>query len=114
MTQVASTESEAHGASFSVAAIVKARDLTFEAVHRVAAAIRPGMTEAEACARADQIIADMGADRIWHKSVIRFAKGTLDTFHAPFDAGRALGRSLEVVRGLSSSGGAAKQLTGKR
>jgi Xaa-Pro aminopeptidase len=93
MTPVASHENEAHGASFSVAAMVKARDLTFEAVRRVAAAIRPGMTETEACARADAIIAEMGADRIWHKSVIRFANGTLDTFHAPFDPERALGEA---------------------
>jgi Xaa-Pro aminopeptidase len=84
-------DSEAHGAAFDLAAMVKAQDLTFDAVRRVAAAIRPGMTEIEACARADQIIADMGADRLWHKNVIRFAEGTLDTFHAPFDAERQLG-----------------------
>ena len=36
---------EAVGETFSLAAMVKARDLTFEAVNRIAAQIRPGMTE---------------------------------------------------------------------
>ena len=91
MSLALTRDSEAHGAAFDLAAMVKAQDQTFEAVRRVAAAVRPGMTEIEACARADQIIADMGADRTWHKHVIRFAQGTLETFHAPFDADRQLG-----------------------
>lgn len=93
MSLALTRDSEAHGAAFDLAAMVRAQDRTFEAVRRVAAAVRPGMTEIEACARADQVVADMGADRIWHKHVIRFAKGTLDTFHAPFDAERTLGEN---------------------
>ena len=36
---------EAVGARFSLPAMVRARDLTFEAVRRIGAAIQPGMTE---------------------------------------------------------------------
>jgi len=73
---------EGVGTRFTQAAMIRARDLTFAAVNRIAAAIGPGMTEAHAHHIAGEILAEMGMERLWHKSVIRFGPGTLLTFHA--------------------------------
>ena len=81
---------EAVGQVFSLPAMVEARDLTFEAVSRIAAAIVPGVTEAEAHDRAQRILEAMGMERLWHKTIIRFGPGTIDTFHAPIEPDRVL------------------------
>lgn len=75
---------EAVGAAFSLPAMVKARDLTFEAVRRIAAAVQPGMTEGQAHALGQETLEAMGMDRLWHKNVIRFGAGTLEIFHGDF------------------------------
>ncbi len=72
------------GETYSLAAMVKAQDLTFEAVRRIAAAIRPGVTEGRGHEIAGEVLADLGMDRLWHKNVIRFGAGTLETFHGEF------------------------------
>ncbi|WP_372784162.1 M24 family metallopeptidase [Phenylobacterium sp.] len=81
---------EAVGESFSLAAMVKARDLTFDAVRRIAEAVHPGMTEGRAHGLAQEIIEAMGMERLWHKNVIRFGPGTLETFHGDFQPGYVL------------------------
>jgi Xaa-Pro aminopeptidase len=90
MTSLAQDRRQAVGESFSLAAMVKARDLTFEAVRRIAGDIRPGMTERQAHDLADEVLARMGMERIWHKSLIRFGEGTLETFHALMEPHRVL------------------------
>src|SRR4051812_31778969 len=75
---------EGVGNAFSLAAMIKARDLTFEAVNRIAAAIHPGMTEGRGHEVAKEILTAMGAQRLWHKSVIRFGHDTLKTFFGDF------------------------------
>jgi len=75
---------EAVGEAFSLAAMLKARDLTFEAVRRIADAIHPGMTEARGGEVAQEILEAMGMERLWHRNVIRFGPGTLETFHGEF------------------------------
>ncbi|MET0274680.1 MAG: M24 family metallopeptidase [Phenylobacterium sp.] len=75
---------EAVGAAFSLPAMIKARDLTFEAVRRIADAIHPGVTEGRGHEVANEILAAMGMERLWHKNVIRFGPGTLETFHGDF------------------------------
>jgi Xaa-Pro aminopeptidase len=75
---------EAVGEAFSLSAMVKARDLTFEAVRRIAAQIRPGVTEARGDAIAQEVLEAMGMDRLWHRNVVRFGPGTTETFHADF------------------------------
>jgi methionine aminopeptidase len=75
---------EAVGKTFSLPAMIKARDLTFEAVRRIADAVRPGMSEGRAHHIAETILQTMGMERLWHRSVIRFGAGTLETFHGAF------------------------------
>lgn len=75
---------EAVGEAFSLPAMVKARDLTFEAVRRIAAEIRPGVSEGRGNEIAQEVLEAMGMDRLWHKNVVRFGPGTTLTFHADF------------------------------
>ena len=48
MTHTHSPHPQAVGPQFSLAKMQQARDLTFDAIHRIAAQIRPGMTERQA------------------------------------------------------------------
>lgn len=75
---------EAVGQAFSLPAMLRARDLTFEAVRKIAAAITPGMTEGRGGEVAQEILEAMGMERLWHRNVIRFGPGTLETFHGEF------------------------------
>ena len=81
---------EAVGESYSLAAMIKAQDQAFEAVRRIAARIGPGVTEGRAHQIADEVLADLGMDRLWHKNVIRFGAGTLEMFHGAFQPDYAL------------------------
>jgi Xaa-Pro aminopeptidase len=78
------TRQEAVGPAFSLPAMERARDLTFEAVRRIAGAIGPGMTEGRGHAVAQEILEAMGMERLWHRNVIRFGAGTLETFSGEF------------------------------
>lgn len=75
---------EAVGQAFSLPAMLRARDLTFEAVRKIAAAITPGMTEGRGGEVAQEILEAMGMERLWHRNVIRFGPGTLETFYGEF------------------------------
>ena len=75
---------EAVGEAFSLPAMIKARDLTFHAVRRIAEAVRPGMTEGRSHEIADEILAELGMDRLWHRNVIRFGPGSVETFFGAF------------------------------
>jgi hypothetical protein len=71
--------------------MVRARDLTFEAVRRIADLVGPGTTEGAAHKAAERVLREMGMERLWHKSIIRFGETTTRTFHAPGDPDRVLG-----------------------
>lgn len=81
---------EAVGATFSLPAMLRARDLTFEAVRKIAAAITPGMTEGRGGEVAQEVLEAMGMERLWHRNVIRFGPGTLETFYGEFTPDYAL------------------------
>ncbi len=81
---------EAVGEAFSLDAMITARDLTFEAVRRIAEGVRPGMTEAQAHDHAEVVLAAMDMERLWHKSIVRFGEGTLETFYALMEPDRVL------------------------
>jgi Xaa-Pro aminopeptidase len=84
---------EATGAKFSLASMQYARSQSWDAVKRIAAGIRPGMTEKQACAHAADVLAQGGMDRIWHPAIVRFGAGTLKTFKEQSDPARALGQN---------------------
>ena len=93
MGEAPGSRQEAVGERFNLPAMVRARDLTFEAVRRIGAAIAPGVTEGRAHELAQEILEAMGMERLWHKNLIRFGAGTLETFHAPMEGDRVLGES---------------------
>ncbi|HEY0200492.1 MAG TPA: M24 family metallopeptidase [Burkholderiaceae bacterium] len=82
---------EAVGARFSLPAMLHARERSWAAVRRIAASVRPGMREGDACAQATAILHDMGMQRIWHQTLVRFGASTLKIFKEPIDPERVLG-----------------------
>lgn len=84
MSQSTTVRPEGVGEAFSLEKMIRARDLTFEAVRRIAAQIRPGMTERRGGEIADEVLAAMGMERLWHRNVVRFGPGTLETFFGDF------------------------------
>jgi Xaa-Pro aminopeptidase len=90
MARNAAQTRQAVGQKFSLDAMLAARALTFDAVNRIAAAVQPGMTEAQAHLMAEETLQRMGMQRVWHKTIVRFGAGTLASFHEPVGSGRAL------------------------
>jgi len=82
---------EASGASYDPAKMQYARRQSWTAVRRIAAGIRPGMTEGQASDQALQVLKEMEMDRIWHPIKVRFGESTLATFHEPTPPDRVLG-----------------------
>jgi Xaa-Pro aminopeptidase len=84
---------EAHGARFSLAAMQHAQAMTWEGVRRIAAQMKPGMSEREAVAQAEATLQALGMERLWHKTLIRFGSETLKTFKTLGDPERMLGET---------------------
>ncbi|MBW8833100.1 MAG: aminopeptidase P family protein [Burkholderiales bacterium] len=82
---------EAVGAGFSIPAMLRARNLSLEAVERIAQAIRPGMTQGQATDIATQVLQQLGMQRIWHRTLVRFGRDTLKIFNEPVAAENVLG-----------------------
>lgn len=91
MTEQDQTDKQAVGAGFTLDGMRAARERTFEAVRRVAAAVQPGMTEAGAKTAARRVLEQMGMDRTWHQILVRFGSSTLKTFDQKMSADNVLG-----------------------
>ncbi len=91
MNPTSTISREAVGTHFSAASMRRVRVLSQEAVRRIAAAVRPGMTEQQACDQAMVILRNMGMQRVWHPVFVRFGAGTLTTFRERSDPDRVLG-----------------------
>lgn len=73
---------EAVGKHFDKNKMLVAAEKTMLAVDTVAARICAGMTELQASEVCKEVLAEMGADRTWHRSIVRFGSDTLRTFKA--------------------------------
>ena len=91
MATVENSSREATGARFSPEAMLHARELSMQAVQRIAAQVRPGMTAEQAKVDALETLRGMGMDRIWHPVIIRFGEDTLKRFNERGDPQRVLG-----------------------
>jgi Xaa-Pro aminopeptidase len=89
--ETAADRREAHGDAFSLETMQYARERSWEAVRAIAAQVRPGVTEAEANARAMATLKELGMDRIWHPAIVRLGESTLRTFREPLTPERVLG-----------------------
>lgn len=72
---------QAVGSNYVLEQMRLAREKTWEVIARVSSHIEPGMRETEATAYCKQVIAELGADRIWHPVLIRFGENTLKKFN---------------------------------
>lgn len=82
---------QAVGPQYSLGKMLHARHRTFDAIHRIAAQVQPGMTEQQAKLLAKATLEEMGMERIWHAIVIRFGSSTLKTFRQKNDPDQVLG-----------------------
>jgi Xaa-Pro aminopeptidase len=79
------------GPAFSPDKMLAVRTMTRDAIHAIAAAIRPGMVEEAAVEMAKEQLAERGLLRGWHDVCVRFGRNTVKTFGAPSEPGVVLG-----------------------
>jgi len=71
---------QAVGLTFDIEAMRFASGQSWLAIERMAAAFQPGMRESEAARLGTQILFDLGMERIWHPTHVRFGANTMKTF----------------------------------
>lgn len=82
---------EAVGAPYQLELMKHAQRMTWEAVERIAQGIHPGMRESQARELGQQVLVELGMQRIWHPTHIRFGSNTLKTFKQRSDGDPVLG-----------------------
>lgn len=82
---------EGVGSGFDARALLEARQRSRLAVEQIAAACRPGMGEADAEAEAARVFAELGFERVWHPTHIRFGRNTLKLYKEASEPGVLLG-----------------------
>lgn len=87
------TNKEAVGLAYSLEGMQHAKRKTWEAVEEMARRIKPGMLESEAQTMSLEVLNELGMDRIWHPSKIRFGENTLKTFKQRSDGDPALAQN---------------------
>ncbi|WP_460415784.1 M24 family metallopeptidase [Pseudomonas sp. microsymbiont 2] len=87
----ANAAKEAVGAPYQLDLMKHAQRMTWEAVERIAQGIHPGMRESQAREMSQQVLAELGMQRIWHPTHIRFASNTLKTFKERSEGDPVLG-----------------------
>jgi Xaa-Pro aminopeptidase len=84
---------EAVGAKFDIERMLHVRNMTRDAVNAMAAAITPGMREADAIEAGKDVLADSGMLRGWHDVVIRFGRNTIKNYGEPSEPDSVLGEN---------------------
>jgi methionine aminopeptidase len=82
---------EAVGKHYDANKMLVVRTKTREALSAIAAAMKPGMTQAEAIEVAKDILADLGLLRGWHDVYVRFGKNTVNIAGTPSEPDVVLG-----------------------
>jgi len=67
------------------------RERTRNAIHEIAARVKPGMVEEDAVEMAKDLLAELDMLKGWHDVYVRFGPNTLKTFGAPSEPGVVLG-----------------------
>ena len=71
---------EAVGTAYDPARMLRARELSWTALERIRAFMRPGISEEEAKAKAEDVFHALGMQRLWHRPYIRIGANTLKTY----------------------------------
>ncbi|TCM14956.1 metallopeptidase family M24 [Novosphingobium sp. PhB165] len=79
-SQTGAQPREAVGPNYVIEDLRAAQALSWQALDRIAALIRPGMRESEANAVGLAILEELGMERSWHPLLIRFGSNTLKIF----------------------------------
>ena len=82
---------ERNGPAHDSDKMLAVRQLTRDAIHRIAARCEPGMVEEDAVEMARDLLAEAGMLRGWHDVYVRFGSNTTKTFGAASDPGVVLG-----------------------
>lgn len=90
MTSTANAK-ETVGESYSLEGMLHAKRMTWQAIEKMAQRIKPGQLESEARAMGQEVLKELGMDRIWHPLLIRFGANTLKTFKQRSDGDPVLG-----------------------
>lgn len=81
------------GSTFTRAKLLNARDRANAAVQTIATQIEIGMREEDARVLAKKILLDLGMEREWHPTLVRFGKNTLNTFKQASEPDTRLGKN---------------------
>lgn len=84
---------EGVGKGFDAERLLAARLRSIEATRRIAAELRPGMREADADRIAARVFEELGFERIWHPTHIRFGRNTLKLYKEPSEPDVVLGEN---------------------
>lgn len=79
------------GPHYDLQMMGEVRRRTREAIHKIAAQIRPGMIEEDAIAMARDVLKQEGLLRGWHGTYVRFGPNTVKIYGAPSEPGIVLG-----------------------
>jgi Xaa-Pro aminopeptidase len=93
VTDATQVEQEAVGPNYDAAMLMQVRERTWRVIGDIAAAIRPGMTEAQGVELAQGLLADAGMRRGWHGVYVRFGANTLANYGQPSDPELVLGEN---------------------
>jgi len=86
------TQFEHVGTAYDAEKMLAVRKLTRDAIHRIAACVKPGMVEEDAVEFAKDVLAESGMVRGWHDVYVRFGSNTTKTFGEASDPGIVLGK----------------------
>jgi Xaa-Pro aminopeptidase len=84
---------EGVGSDFDAARLLVARERSVQATQRIAGLLRSGMREDEANRIAEHVFRDLGFERIWHPTHIRFGPNTLRLYKESSDPEVVLGEN---------------------
>jgi Xaa-Pro aminopeptidase len=82
---------ESVGKNYSIEKMFYARNRTIQAIEHISEKIKPGMLESEAMVLSKQVLDEIGMDRLWHPTLIRFGANTLKTFQQQSEGNPVLG-----------------------
>ncbi|WP_430456267.1 M24 family metallopeptidase [Rheinheimera sp.] len=77
---------QAVGPNFSIAAMQQAQMHALQVLQQLATQLQPGMTEHQACALAQQLLQQAGAEQHWHPPIVRFGRNTAKIYSEVSDA----------------------------
>jgi len=84
---------EAVGTSYDPALMLRARELSWTALERIRAFMRPGISEEEAKTEVESVFRELGMQRLWHRPYIRIGANTLKTYRQASEPGVRLGEN---------------------